>query len=640
MRHARLAAVGTLLAVVAVLAPHGPATGNPASQRPAAVQAQADDTKEGLAFRLGDAGDEPPPPRPPATPAQPLGDADVQKILDRLPRLATEAGEATDFALRETSLPPPRTGRTVQAAFPPAEGRDRPTEAEAGPLRVLRRQPEGDVPLAPHLSVTFSQPMVAVTSHDELARDRAPVRLTPEPPGRWRWVGTRTLLFEVSPRLPMATAYRAEVPAGTRSATGGALAAAERWTFRTPAATVVASHPKDGPARRDGLLFAAFDQKIDPAAVLATVRVEAGGATRAVRLATPDEVKADDEVRRRAESAEPGRWLAFRTQEPLPPDAAVTVTVGPGTPSAEGPLETDQPQPWGFRTFGPLRVTGHECGWDRECPPGAPWRIEFSNPIDAKRFRKEQVQVMPPLPGLVAHVYGSTLQLSGRARGRSRYRVTISTALADSFGQTLPREANVDFDVTAAPAALWSSNQALVTLDPGGPPRLSVYVVNQKAVRVRAWSVTPADWSAYRMMLQQASRREPFSPPGRAILDREVPLTVPPDEVSEVGLDVSPALPGGRGHAIVVVDRAPLPLSHPEHRVTTWVQATSIGLDAFVDRGTPGGRWPTSISSSRPGPTERRSGATRPAWRRSRSGRAPTSWSPGAATRPRCCPAT
>ena len=44
-----------------------------------------------------------------------------------------------------------------------------------------------------------------------------PAELRPLPPGgRWRWVGTKTLLFEVEPRLPMATEYSVTVPAGTR----------------------------------------------------------------------------------------------------------------------------------------------------------------------------------------------------------------------------------------------------------------------------------------------------------------------------------------------------------------------------------------------------------------------------------------
>ena len=38
-----------------------------------------------------------------------------------------------------------------------------------------------------------------------------PVRLTPETPGEWRWVGTQTLVFQPKTRLPMATEFRAEI---------------------------------------------------------------------------------------------------------------------------------------------------------------------------------------------------------------------------------------------------------------------------------------------------------------------------------------------------------------------------------------------------------------------------------------------
>jgi hypothetical protein len=61
------------------------------------------------------------------------------------------------------------------------------------------------------------------------------VRLTPQPPGRWLWIDTRTLRFQPDGRLPMATRYVVEVPAGTRSAAGATLAAAVRADLATPA---------------------------------------------------------------------------------------------------------------------------------------------------------------------------------------------------------------------------------------------------------------------------------------------------------------------------------------------------------------------------------------------------------------------
>src|SRR6185436_2909070 len=125
-------------------------------------------------------------------------------LLSRLQPLKAGADDERDFALRDRSLPPPRTGKTIQASFPPPLRPDVPDTGSTGPLEVLRYSPEGDVPLAPQLSVTFSQPMVAVTSHDDSLAGGVPVKLRPEPAGRWRWVGARTLLFDPNVRFPMA----------------------------------------------------------------------------------------------------------------------------------------------------------------------------------------------------------------------------------------------------------------------------------------------------------------------------------------------------------------------------------------------------------------------------------------------------
>jgi hypothetical protein len=66
---------------------------------------------------------------------------------------------------------PLATGTTVDTPFPPPQ-KPAASAVENGPLRVLRRMPDGDLPLAPHLAVTFSQSMVAVTSHGELAKTK------------------------------------------------------------------------------------------------------------------------------------------------------------------------------------------------------------------------------------------------------------------------------------------------------------------------------------------------------------------------------------------------------------------------------------------------------------------------------------
>ena len=100
----------------------------------------------GLTFRLSEGSEGPPPTaRPPAV-SEPLSADETQRVLDRLPPLTADPEEENDFALREGSLPPPRTGTTVKDPFPPPPGPPPPDAGAGGPLQVLRRAPEGEVP--------------------------------------------------------------------------------------------------------------------------------------------------------------------------------------------------------------------------------------------------------------------------------------------------------------------------------------------------------------------------------------------------------------------------------------------------------------------------------------------------------------
>jgi len=112
-------------------------------------------------------------------PAEPLAAAEVQPILDRLPALEAETDDQQEFRLPEEILPPPRPGATITETFP-ATATSIITNVTVidGPLEVSRFAPEGDIPIAPFLSVTFNQPMVPLTTLAELSAADVPVKIT------------------------------------------------------------------------------------------------------------------------------------------------------------------------------------------------------------------------------------------------------------------------------------------------------------------------------------------------------------------------------------------------------------------------------------------------------------------------------
>ena len=180
------------------------------------VGESAEPTEEKFVFRLSEgSGQSQSVATQAPTPAEKLTSAQAARLLRRLPALETDEADRKRFAFRDRSKPPPRTGKTIETSFLPDSSRDDAAPDQARePLRVLRFAPEGDVPLAPHVSLTFSQPMVAVTSHADTVADGVPVELTPQSEGRWRWVGTKTLLFDPEVRLPQATRYTVRVNKG------------------------------------------------------------------------------------------------------------------------------------------------------------------------------------------------------------------------------------------------------------------------------------------------------------------------------------------------------------------------------------------------------------------------------------------
>ncbi|MBI3653564.1 MAG: Ig-like domain-containing protein [Acidobacteria bacterium] len=548
--------------------------------------------------------------RPPQAVAAKLADDETQNLLKRLQPITSDASDEQDFAIRDKSLPPPRTGKTLQTPFPSPTALA-PPEVKANnnpnvPLQVLRFAPEGNVPLVPQVSVTFSQPMIAVTSQSDAAQN-VPVQLTPQPAGKWRWVGTKTLLFEAADdqRFPAATDYTVTIPAGTKSATGASLGAAKSFRFATPPPQMQAHFPNDGPQRRDPLMFVSFDQRINPEAVLANIKVTSGSTPFKLRLASEAEINSDNTISSLAKYAEKNRWLAFRVVDAngnkamLPVDSNVNVTVAAGTPSAEGPKKTTAPQAFSFRTYGAFRVTESRCGYNDNCSPFDQWTINFTNPIQAEAFDSAQVKVEPAIEGMKTAVYGNTLVITGIKKGRTTYRVQLSPTIKDQFDQTLGNTAPITFNVKSAPPALASSGSNFIVLDPTATPRFSVYSINYDSLKVRLYKVAPEDWQAFGAFMHDNDNK-PAPPPGKLVYANSVVVKAQPDEMAETRIDLAPALDGGFGQIVIVVEPPVKAKNRWENRtIKAWLQATQIGLDAFVDNSDLIG-WANSLKDGKP----------------------------------------
>ena len=532
----------------------------------------------------------------------PLNTAGVRQLLNRLPDLEAQETDQVDFNRPPDTRPRPRPGTIVDQAFPPPADVLAP-EAASGPLQVLRFQPEGPVDLAPFISVTFNQPMVALSTVSQVENADIPILITPEMPGRWIWLGTKTARFEYEPgaidRIPAATNYVVEVPAGTTAANGAELVDDVRFEFSTPTPQVVLVTPVHDSLSTEPIFFIRFDQRIDPEAILEAIHLSADGDDIAIRLATGDEINEDTQASNLAETTLPDRWLALRPAEPMPTDAVIQLDIGPNVPSAEGPETSTDTSSYSGRTYGPFQLVDSRCGWD-ECRPGTPFSLEMSNPIDTDSFTASMVTVEPAIPGMQIGVSWNQITIQGLTSGQTNYQVTVNTDLTDIYGQELAQPVEVEFRVGDAEPALFRPGRSLVTLDPiVDDQRLNVTSINNDELEVTVYAVDPAnDWQEFLENQWELSRGEYRS--GWAVVgEQRVPVEGEDNSFTETAIDLSSELETS-AHLVVVIGPSRREADDWRNEpFAIWVQRTKLGLDAITDNEQ-AVAWVTDLATGQP----------------------------------------
>lgn len=506
----------------------------------------------------------------PKAQTSPLSLAELADLLRRLPALKALPGDRQDFSLREGSLPAPKAGQRVKESFPPPPSSLTPPTVEKKPVEVLRYAPEGEVELAPQVTVTFNQPMVDLASTKAVTS--VPVEMSPQVEGEWRWLGTQTLIFKPKTRLPMATQYQLQVPGIDKPL---------HWSFATPAPKLQQQYPTSSGISLRPVLFLGFDQRVDAEVLAGRSLLQSSGGQRVMlRRATASEIALDDTVARMARDAQPDRWVALVPVSPLTAGTSYSVVVPAGTASLEGPRTTASDQSFGFTTYAPLAITNRPTS---PLSPGAPLWVYFNNNLDPKKFHPEAIKVTPELPGMRVVVRGNALWVHGRTKGRTKYTLTLPASLTDSWGQNLGQEQTVEIEIGGASPMFVPPTKTFLLLDPSGPGQLMFRTVNHQKLQVRLRSVQPEDWKAYHEGLNHRWDQEKFLLPGKVVWEDEIPASQEQDVIADVKVDLTKALEESNQ---VLVEVCPSDLEASQKRYQTyygWVQRSQLGANLVID---------------------------------------------------------
>jgi hypothetical protein len=529
--------------------------------------------------------------------AQPLAAAEIEALLARLPPLPDPVDDGR-IDLPLVGAPAPRTGGTRTLDLAPLGGVG-PEARAPGPLTVLRITPEDERPQVGVLSITFSEPMVPLAALDVVDGADVPVTLSPLPPGRWRWIDPRLLVYEAEGRFPAATRYEVSVPAGTTSSGGQRLAQDVQAQFSTPALSLVRSVPSGTrPVGVRPLVLLAFDQAVVPEALLPFVRLESWGLFSDTRhpVQLLDRGALDPEELAALADVPLDRVLALQPVGDLPADQDLSLSLAAGAPSAEGPRVTSAPLELAFSTRGSLRVVSRNGSWLDPLAPGDSISVRFTNPLRDEQPFSERVTIEPPVAGLRVSAYSDFLSVSGDFPTSSSFTLRLAGELEDDFGQRLGEDIAYTIHTDRMPSAYGLPGASVVVLDPAAPPALILDSVNLDELDVTLRRVSPGFWHDYQAQVRDQRELDPDDiRVGQLLKQVELKPGGRLDERRRTALGLADAFENDLGHVVAVVEAD---VEHNPFKVQ-WIQRTQLALDAATD-----GRrllvWVTSLKDGAP----------------------------------------
>lgn len=330
-------------------------------------------------------------------------------------------------------------------------------------LNILSVSPQGSTTSPDQtgsIVVLFNKPMTELRAVPEDESD-GPLRFDPPIDGKFRWLGTSTLVFTPSDVLPFATAYTARVPAGTKALDGSFLREDYSWSFETLFPDLAASIPTmlEQNVKTDKPIFLLFNQPVDSSKAENYISLrESDPASRKnipfrIRHPSDDELtdlhwysyrqtvpQSEDETvdRRNVIVVTPSELLAKGTRHVITIERGLTGLAGPlGSAEKREILFTTHPE------FSFLHMYSREL----QAPDGE-ILLEFTTPVQINTLL-EHLTFDPAMN--IPEYYSrwtystSNIYLNLDLLPDTTYRLRIDKKLQDIFGQELGDPIDIAF---------------------------------------------------------------------------------------------------------------------------------------------------------------------------------------------------
>lgn len=488
---------------------------------------------------------------------------------------------------RELAFPPEVTLPPVPTTTPP-------------PLDVLRHYPTGKEVVSDVITVSFNQPVGALTTLTQQTQGARLLEVTPEVGGGFEWLGSSTLAYRVSPRLPIATEFVVKVPAGVATPSGAVLANEHLFQFATPLPAVSTIYPYEGEIV-DTLptLELSFNGRMDPQSVLEHTILEGPGKSRIPLKLVVDEaasaqlrlLRQTDPVAAKELELKIGSTVRLVPARPLRLASRYVATVAPGFRSLEGPLAADKGRSVSFVTYSPLRILDVGCGWEPRqkevCESWSTVNIMFNNDIETMSL-KELVKIVPPVEELAFDVSGTFIGITGRFKPDSLYTITVKPGVKDIYGQTERKGASATVRIAPPVPDMVLGARGHAVLEAEFDPKLELQTIGMKQASAYFYAVPPQDLPEAMAALSRGDYTEHGAGKDMGlVLAKKVPLKFPGknSDWTATQLDLRPAL-GGHPFGVVLVEVSARVQAYGEwerRSEMSLVQVTNLGLTVLAD---------------------------------------------------------
>jgi uncharacterized protein YfaS (alpha-2-macroglobulin family) len=454
-------------------------------------------------------------------------------------------------------------------------------------LQVQSVTPKGSVgAISDVLSivVTFSEPMVALKATPE-GLASGPLKISPSVKGKFRWMGTRTLVFTPLDTLPVATRFEVSIPAGTQALSGALLKESYVWSFETLRPLLLYTQPEDGEGGFDprGTFFLCFNLEMNPGRIGDKISLHDGTRAVPVRLRHAT----NEEIHRHWRLGEDStRVIAVTPAATLARDRNYVLTMQAGLQASGGSLGLADERSITVTTVGDLWFTGFgpaHTEIDGRISPVSGIVLEFSNrvtPAELVKHLKFQPEV--EIPDYYAErTWGANaVRLNLDFLPETLYRFTIDGEMVDTYGNRIRRAVSDTFRTISFPERV-SMNTGPGVLEAYGDRNYPVFFVNKERVRVRLGMVAPDRLIPLLLSPEDIYGRSERLPDSLFMIDRMWDVKQPRNVKTAQPLKVDWVL-GGRKTGVVLSELDDL-IDDPEnpfHYNRILLQVTNLGVSA------------------------------------------------------------